>query len=297
MTRPDKTIDLHLHSTCSDGLLAPRQVVELAARRGVAAIALADHDNVDGVDVAMAAGAELGVEVIAGVELSVIWGEVQDVHLLGYGFDHHHSELTASLAEFRAFRAGRNERIVERVNEKLAAQGRTPIRFERVRQLAGGTFGRPHIARALIEAGHVVDMEQAFRDYLVPCNVPKRFFPAEEAIALIHAAAGVAVLAHPPYLPGGRDTFLRLLDDLVPRGLDGVEVYNGGAGVEETFWYLTETRRRGLLVTGGSDDHGRGEEGEESPGCSLGSLNVPYALYEELLQALARRRGGACGQG
>ncbi len=296
-TSSGKTIDLHLHTTCSDGLMTPEQVVALAAERGVAAIALADHDNVDGIDAALAAGAGLGVEVLSGVELSVIWGEVQDVHLLGYGFDHHHPQLTASLAEFRAFRAGRNARIVERVNEKLAAQGRTPIRFERVRQLAGGTFGRPHIARALLEAGHVADMEQAFRDYLVPCNVPKRYFPVEEAIELIHAAGGVAVLAHPPYLPGGRETFLGLLDDLAPRGLDGVEVYNGGATGEELFWYLTETRRRGLLVTGGSDDHGQGGTDEDAVGCTLGSLKVPYGLYEELRQALAKRRAAATGQG
>ncbi|ORJ57582.1 PHP domain-containing protein [Geothermobacter hydrogeniphilus] len=286
MNQADKTVDLHLHSTCSDGLMTPEEVVMLAAERGVAAIALADHDNVDGIDAALAAGERLGVEVISGVELSVIWEDLQDVHLLGYGFDHHHPRLTASLAEFRDFRAGRNERIVERVNDRLVEQGRTPISFERVWQLAGGTFGRPHIARALLEAGHVKTMEEAFKNYLVSCNIQKRFFPVVEAIDLIHDAGGVAVLAHPPYIPGGRETFRRILDDLQPKGLDGVEVYNGGAGVEETFWYLTETRRRGLLVTGGSDDHGNGDSGQDAAGARLGSLNVPYDCLEELRRKL-----------
>ncbi|GAB4164158.1 MAG: PHP domain-containing protein [Geothermobacteraceae bacterium] len=283
-----KRIDLHLHSTCSDGLRTPEEVVALAAQRHVAAIALADHDNVDGIDAALAAGQRLGVEVISGVELSVIWRDIEDVHLLGYGFDQHHAGLVEALRGFRDFRETRNERIVERVNARLVEQGRESITFERVRQLAGGTFGRPHIARALIEAGHVADMEQAFRDYLVPCNVAKRFFPVEEAVELIHQAGGVAVLAHPPYIPGGRDTFLAMLEDLVPKGLDGVEVYNGGAGPEETFWYLTETRRRGLLVTGGSDDHGTDRDAD-APGHGLGSLEIPWELLVELRQELDRR--------
>jgi len=290
---PQKTVDLHLHSTCSDGLMTPEEVVTLAAERGVAAIALADHDNVDGIDAAMAEGERLRVDVISGVELSVCWEDLEDVHLLGYGFDHHHPQLIASLAEFRQFRAGRNEQIVERVNARLAEQGRAPISFERVRQLAGGTFGRPHIARALLEAGHVKTMEEAFKGFLISCNVQKRFFPVLEAIELIHAAGGLAVLAHPPYIPGGRATFRRLLDDLQPKGLDGVEVYNGGAGVEEGFWYLTETRKRGLLVTGGSDDHGNAASTQDAPGSRLGSLNVPYDCLVELRLALASRSNAA----
>lgn len=289
MNLSERFIDLHLHSTCSDGLLPPEELVALAAARGLSAIALADHDNVDGVDVAMEAGRRHGVEIISGVELSVIWEDLEDVHLLGYGFDQHDPGLLASLDSFRAFRAGRNEQIVERVNSRLLEQGKDPIRFDRVCQLAGGTFGRPHIARALLEAGHVKTMEDAFKRYLVPCNVPKRFFPVVEAIDLIHAAGGLAVLAHPPYIPGGRQGFRVILDDLVSKGLDGVEVYCGGSGPEDTFWYLTETRKRGLLVTGGSDDHGNGEPQTDAPGAGIGSLCVPYVLLEEMHAALHRR--------
>jgi len=283
----DKTIDLHLHSTCSDGLRSPEEVVALAAERGVIAIALADHDNIDGIDRAMVASRNLGVEVLSGVELSVVWESLEDIHLLGYGFDHHHEELVSELKGFQDFRANRNAKIVERVNEKLSGEGWPQISFERVRELAGGTFGRPHIGRALQELEHITSMEQAFDDYLIPCNVNKRFFPIAEAIALIHRAGGLAVLAHPPFIPGGRETFLKLLESTIPMGLDGVEVFNSGARGQERDWTLTEVVRRGLLVTGGSDDHGSGDDARE-PGALLGSLEVPYHYLEKLKVALAK---------
>jgi len=282
-------VDLHLHSTCSDGLYTPAEVVRMAAEAGLTAIALCDHDNVDGIDEAMATGRELGVEVISGVELSVLWGEYEDVHLLGYGFDHHDPQLQASLREFQAFREGRNERIVERVNEKLAGEGRMAIDFQRVRALAGGTVGRPHIAQALIEAGHVANNDEAFRDYLVPCNVAKRFFPVDEAIALVHRAGGVTSLAHPPFITGDRSEFERLLDALVLLGLEGVEAWNNGSSNNDIDWYITAARRRGLIVTGGSDFHGI-EGGQVRIGGGRGNLKIPYSCVEEIHQALARRR-------
>jgi len=282
-------IDLHLHSTCSDGALAPAEVVARAARAGLKAMALADHDNIDGIEAAMAAGHELGVEVIAGVELSVVWQQWQDIHLLGYGFDWRHPQLAASLAEFQAFRAERNRLIVDRVNQRLQREGRPPIRFERVLELAGGTIGRPHVASALIEAGVVADVEAAFRDYLVDCNVPKRYFPVDEAIALIHAAGGVAVLAHPPFITRDRAQFRKLLDQLVGLGLDGVEVYNSGSSRNDSDWYLTEARRRGLIVTGGSDYHGLAGENLQI-GSGRGQLRVPYACVDEIRER-CRHRG------
>jgi len=274
-------IDLHLHSTCSDGALAPAEVVARAAQAGLRAIALADHDNIDGIEAAMAAGAELGVEVLAGVELSVVWQQWQDVHLLGYAFDWRHPQLVAALAEFQAFRTERNRKIVERVNRRLADQGHPPISFERVLELAGGTIGRPHVARVLIEAGVVPDVETAFRSYLVDCNVPKRYFPIDEAIALIHAAGGVAVLAHPPFVTRDRQEFRMLLDQLVALGLDGVEVYNSGSSRNDSDWYLTEARRRGLIVTGGSDYHGLAGENLQI-GSGRGQLRIPYSCVEEI---------------
>ena len=284
-----KRVDLHLHSTCSDGLHPPREVVRLAAEAGLAAIALCDHDNVDGIDAALTAGAEYGVEVISGVELSTVWESYADLHLLGYGFDHHHPELAASLAEFRDFREGRNERIVALINEKLAGEGRSPITFERVLARAGGTIGRPHIAQELIAQGYVKNTEEAFTRYLVPCNVQKRFFPFAEAIELVHRAGGVAVLAHPPFVTSDRTVLGELLDTFVTLGLDGVEAWNSGASRHDIEWYITLARRRGLLVTGGSDFHGS-EQGAVQIGSGRGQLRIPYACVEELRAALAARR-------
>jgi 3',5'-nucleoside bisphosphate phosphatase len=284
-------IDLHLHSTCSDGAHAPTAVIRMAADAGLAAVALCDHDNIDGIDEALAAGRVLGVEVLSGVELSVVWEGIEDIHLLGYGFDHQHAGLRRALQEFRDFRENRNEQVVARVNDKLRHEGRQTIDFERVMALAGGTVGRPHIATALREQQLVATSEEAFQRYLIPCNVPKRYFPIAEAIDLIHAADGVAVLAHPPFVTNDRAVFLRLLDALVVLGLAGVEAYSNGAANDDIDWYITESRRRGLLVTGGSDFHGM--EGEVIvAGGSRGNLWIPYALLDELRQAVAARRRG-----
>ena len=284
-----RLVDLHLHSTYSDGILAPTEVVRLAAEAGLAAVSLADHDNIEGTDEALAAGREFGVEVLSAVELSVVAGSFSDVHLLGYGFDHHHPELLASLHEFRAFREGRNERIVARVNDRLAAEGREPIDFAAVRALAGGTVGRPHIAMALMEKGYACDRDEAFKRYLVPCNVPKRYFPVAEAIDLVHRAGGVTVLAHPPYITPSRTAFRELLAELIALGLEGIEVYNTGASRDDLDWYLTEARRHHLIVTGGSDFHGI-EGGEITIGVGRGNLRIPYSCVEELRAALSSGR-------
>lgn len=287
-----KFIDLHLHSTCSDGLHPPEDVVRLAAEAGLAAVALCDHDNVDGVAVAQAAGDRLGVEVLSGVELSTVWEAFSDLHLLGYNFDHRHPELAANLAEFRDFREARNEQIVTRINEQLAREGRAPIAFATVLARAGGTVGRPHIALELIAHGYVASTEEAFERYLVPCNVAKRFFPLNLAIDLVHRAGGVAVLAHPPFITPDRQALERLLDVFVTLGLDGVEAWNSGATRNDIDWYITLARRRGLLVTGGSDFHGS-EGGTVRVGRGRGQLRIPYACVEEIRATAARRRGCA----
>ena len=281
-------VDLHLHSNFSDGVHAPAEVVRMAAQAGLTAIALCDHDNIDGIDQAMATGQALGVEVLSGVELSALWESYEDIHLLGYGFDHHHAGLKQTLAEFREFRERRNEHIVGRVNEKLLSEGRATIEFEAVRDKAGGTVGRPHIAMALLDAGHVKGTEDAFVRYLVPCNVAKRFFPLDQAIALVHQAGGVAVLAHPPYITPEMKTFETLLDSFVPLGLDGVEAWNSGATNNQIDQYITAARRRGLIVTGGSDYHGL-EGGAVVIGGGRGNLKIPYTCVEEIKGVLERR--------
>lgn len=279
-------VDLHLHSTCSDGALTPVELAPLAAQAGLRAIALADHDNLDGIVVLRSAAADLGLEVLSGVELSVVWRDWRDIHLLGYAFNPAHPPLVAALQEFQLFRASRNQQIVARVNERLLEAGHQEINFSRVRELAEGTIGRPHIALALHEAGLVKSVEEAFKTYLVACNVPKRYFPISEAIDLLHSAGGVAVLAHPTFITRDREAFRALLDELVELGLDGLEVYSSGCTRQDSDWYLTEARRRDLLVTGGSDFHGL--PGEAPVIGSGGGQRIPYRCVEEIHQRAAR---------
>lgn len=260
----------------------------MAAACGVDVLSLCDHDSIDGVVPAREAGKEVGVELVAGVEFSCVWeGRKQkytDVHLLGYGFSVEDAVLQGALREFQAFRAARNERIVSNVNTLLQRQGRTGLDFAAVQQRSGGSIGRPHIALELMSQGYVTDVEEAFKRYLVPCNVEKRFFPVHEAIEMLHNAGGVAVLAHPSYVTPARAEMEDLLDALTDLGLQGVEVYNNGATRADIDWYLAQTRYRGLIATGGSDFHGL-----EDGGAELGRVraygDIPRSCYMQL-QAL-----------
>jgi len=274
-------VDLHLHSIFSDGVLTPTELVAEAANLGLRAIALADHDNVEGIPEAIAAGRKLGIEVISAVELSVAWKEYQDLHLLGYAFDHENQALQNALAEFRDFRAGRSQRIVENINRQLEHEGRQPLDPADIRKRAGGTIGRPHIGHALLAVGHVQSMDEAFERYLVPCNEPKRFFPIDEAIRLIHEAGGCTVLAHPPFIGVDDETLVKLLRQFIALGLDGLEAYNSGAGNDDIDRHITLARRMGLIVTGGSDFH-QHLQGGIIMGAGYGNLKIPYRCVEEI---------------
>jgi predicted metal-dependent phosphoesterase TrpH len=289
-------VDLHIHSTCSDGYLSPEEVVRQAQSVGLAAVALADHDNIDGIDRAMQIGAELGIIVLAGVELSTQWYHFSDMHLLGYGFDYQDPYLVRALQEFQEFRRQRNQQIIDKVNQKLDGEQREPLVVEQVLQLAGGTIGRPHIAQALRQAGYVSNNDEAFDRYLVPCNVPKRYFPVDEAIRMIQRSGGIAVLAHPPYVTRDRRRLTKLVAELTALGLDGLEAYNNGAGLEETDWLIKLAREQGLIVTGGSDFHGDPGSAIEI-GCGIRGLQIPYSCLEEIETALSKRRPSASGAG
>lgn len=281
-------VDLHLHSHYSDGALSPASLVKEAAACGLRAVALADHDNVDGIDEALAAGCELGVEVVTGVELSVVWEDLSDLHLLGYGFDHRYAPLVQSLAEFRAFRAGRSLRILANINRLLGKSGQLPIEPSAVQVRAAGTIGRPHLARELVKRGLARDMEDAFERFLVPCNEPKRYFPMDEAIAMIHAAGGCAVLAHPPHIKVSEVQLRTLVGCFVALGLDGIEAYNSGSDNLTIDRHITLARQFGLLVTGGSDFHEARPAGV-TIGRGYGNLKIPYSCVEEIGQRLADR--------
>jgi predicted metal-dependent phosphoesterase TrpH len=287
-------VDLHLHSNFSDGSYPPEEVIRRVAEAGLKAASICDHDMIDGSDEAVRAGAEHGVEILVGVELSVVWEGYQDIHLLGYGFDHQHTGLKQALQEFRDFRKNRNVMIVEKVNERLCDAGREPLDLAAVQARAAGAIGRPHIAMELVAQGHVKDSDDAFKRYLVPCNVEKRFFPIDEAIDLVHQAGGVAVLAHPPFISPERKVIATMLDAFVELGLDGVEAYNSGGSNDDIDWAISEARKRNLIVTGGSDFHGD-SKGDIAIGTGRGNLKIPYSCVEEINTAVARRRAGTDG--
>ncbi|RNC69604.1 MAG: PHP domain-containing protein [Desulfuromonadales bacterium] len=283
-----KTVDLHVHSLHSDGVLSPTVLVRMAAERGLAAIAIADHDAVTGIDEALAAGLRLGIDVLPAVELSVEYGRYHDVHILGYCIDHRDPELVAMLAEFRAVRDSRGRAIVEKINRRLIHAHKEPIAFDAVLDLADGAVGRPHIGRVLVERGYARDMEDAFRRYLIPCDVPKLYIPAAEAIAQIRRVGGVAVLAHPTTVTDDRRKLRRILAELAALGLDGLEVFNNMCYKDDMLFLESLATENGLLVTGGSDFHGF--EDDVEIGTGRGGLAVSHRLAEAVKNLAASRK-------
>lgn len=280
-------IDLHLHSNYSDGVRTPAELVDMACRLGLKAIALADHDTVDGVDEAVAAGKSCGLEVLPALEFSVAFGPYRDVHLLGYLLDHRDPGLLATLAEFREKRERRSEAIIDKINEKLAVEGKLPIDKAEVAALAGGALGRPHIAQVLMANGYAGGMQDAFSRYLIPCDVPKRYFPVEEALATVRRLGGVAVLAHPTSITAERATLTRVIDELAALGLDGLEAYNNICSEQESEFLRYFAEKSRLIWTGGSDYHGI-EDGIEM-GSGRGSMAVPYSCVEALKERAGAR--------
>ena len=255
-------VDLHTHSTASDGSRSPGDVVASASAARLAAFALTDHDTIAGLPAARAAAAQLDVRVIAGVELSAVEGDLE-THILGLHLSDL-SELEHRLVALREMRVSRATRIVERLNA-LGVQ----ITFDAVlKEAAGGAVGRPHVARALIAAGVASDFREAFERWLgngKPAFVAKDRLPLAEAIGLIHRAGGLAVLAHPGQL-GTRER----LTALVALGLDGVEVLHPGHSWDDSQRLDALAGELDLVRSGGSDWHG-GSDGARS----LGMMRVP----------------------
>jgi hypothetical protein len=255
-------VDLHSHSTASDGSRAPRDVVLEAKRVGLAALALTDHDTLSGVGEALTAGAELGVRVVTGVELSAV-EEDTETHILGLHLSDTRA-LEARLVSLRDMRRTRAERIVVRLNE-LGVR----IEFSAVlEQAAGGAIGRPHVARAMIAEGWAIDFRDAFDRYLGngrPAFVAKERLAVTDAIDLIHAAGGLAILAH----PGSSGTRERIAA-FVAQGMDGVEVRHPSHSSEDVARLLALVEHFSLVPSGGSDWHGA-TDGPRT----LGMMKVP----------------------
>lgn len=279
--------DLHVHSDVSDGFDAPAEVVAHAARARLAAVALTDHDTVEGVPAALRAGARLGVRVVTGVELSL--DHRGTCHVIGLGFDLDDPDLAALMRRIRRGRSARNEELLDRLEDLDV-----PVARERVLELAGdGVVGRPHFARALIEAGHVPSFQQAFDRYLGhgrPAFVERDRVEPEEAFRVLHAAGGATVLCHPYTLgydskrsPEGRR---RLLEQLVrwrDAGLDAMEVRYGSYSQAEERHFTALAQEAGLLPSGGSDYHGR-RDARTRVGVGRGGLRIPVEWLDALLE-------------
>jgi hypothetical protein len=270
-------IDLHTHSLRSDGALGEVELIRRAAARGVRIQALSDHDTLMGVAAAVAEGDRLGVRVIPATELNTEseWG---DVHILSYFVDPHDDALEERLRWLRENRGRRIELMVQKLNLLGYA-----VSLDRVRDIAqGGSLGRPHLAQALFEAGHVPTYDSAFVTLISkdsPAYVSRVGLAPLEAVALVREHGGVPALAHPGTTVG----LERLLPALVEAGLAGIECYYPSHSASRTASCLRLAAQWGLVPTGGSDFHGRGEHGAD-----LGGVFVP----PECIEALESRRGG-----
>ncbi len=280
----DGKVDLHLHTLASDGRLTPEALVRLAHERGVRCMAVTDHDTTDAVAAATAEGARLGVEVIPGIELGTD-SRSGDLHMLGLFLRYEDPELQRVLARFREGRVGRARRMVEVLNG-LGLM----ITWERVRELAGeASVGRPHVAQALLEAGYVRSMPQAFDEYLgdgKPAGLPREKFTPAQSIDLIHSVGGLAVAAHPHEGKG----VTHMISELAAAGLDGIECYYQGYDAERVEGLVALARSYSLVPTGGSDYHGFPLSGHTEIINFPGSVDVPRTVLDELEARLASAR-------
>jgi predicted metal-dependent phosphoesterase TrpH len=258
-------IDLHLHTTASDGRCTPRELVERAAAAGLSVMAVTDHDTIASVPEVQAHAHARGINAVAGIEITAVESG-HDVHMLGYFLDPENASLSRFLAAQRATRIAR----VEAIGERLAAL-RMPVNLkpllEEARRETGRSIGRPKVARALIAAGYVKDTREAFDKWLgrgCPAFVERSGAAPEEVIAIVHRAGGLASLAHP-----GRTDIDRRLDALCRAGLDAIEVYHSDHTPGDIARYARVARTLGLLVTGGSDFHGDPAHGLEPGGSTL----------------------------
>ncbi|MFC1962259.1 PHP domain-containing protein [Chloroflexota bacterium] len=274
-------IDLHVHSNASDGRFSPEEIVQKAAALGLTALALADHDSVAGVAPAVrAATAFPGLTVIPNVEISTDTDD-GEVHVLGYFIDHTDAGLNANLEGFRNSRLTRVRKMLARLNDLGM-----PVAWQRVRELAGdGSFGRPHVARAMLEKGYITSFREAFEKYIGyggPAYVPREKMTPDEAIDLILRARGLPGLAHPFTMAN----VAAMVAKLKEAGLVALEAYYNGYTPGQRKTLVSLAQKYHLITTGGSDYHGL----DDSTETMLGNAGVPAESVKRLI-ALAEQRG------
>jgi predicted metal-dependent phosphoesterase TrpH len=275
-------IDLHTHSTASDGIYSPSELLQRAKELGLRVLALTDHDTTGGLEEAAQAAGKLDIDFIAGIEINtdVIGGEV---HVLGYFLEYQRPAFQAILQVLRDARERRGQRMVELLHEQGVS-----VAWERVREIAQGAVGRPHVAKALLEAGYVQTIGEAFDKYIgtgCPAYVPRYRITPEDAVRLIASANGLPVLAHPIGLPGLAE-LRNWLPGLCAAGMVGLETYYGPYTPEEEQALLALANEYGLIPTGGTDFHGPGIH--PTP---LGGRFVPPEAVERLKAEAVKRRG------
>jgi len=276
--------DLHIHTFYSDGTDSPEEVVRQAKAKRLSCIAISDHDTLDAIEPILPVAADAGIEVLTGIELSTEH-EGKDVHILGYCFDHHNEGF---IARIREFQQARLERIKD-ILDKLKGHGIDNITLEEIQAMTkSDSLGRPHVAKKLIEKGWVRDNREAFERYLAEdglAYVAKFRQTPREAIELLHAAGGVAVMAHP--MVTKKD---QIIPELVEAGLDGLEVFYPNFSQSVIMYYKTIAEKYQLLMTGGSDAHGKAKTNT-----SIGKKKIPYELVEKIKQAAQKRQGPQAG--
>ncbi|HHW02782.1 MAG TPA: PHP domain-containing protein [Thermoanaerobacterales bacterium] len=262
-------VDLHIHTTFSDGRLTPAEVVKISHEMGLRAIAITDHDTVEGIPYAIEESRKYkNIEVIPGIEINTYYSD-QEVHILGYFIEYNNVELKKKLSDLLQKRIERTRKITE----KLIQLG-INITFEEIKSRAQGpSIGRPHVARALIDKGYANSIEDAFDKFLNPgrpAYVPRYKITPFDAVDIIKLSNGIPVLAHPGLL--GKK---QIINELIDYGIMGIEVYHKDHNMEQVKYYMNIASEKKLLMTGGSDSHG------ETP-LLLGTLDIPREFVLEL---------------
>jgi len=274
----EQVADLHIHTTASDGVLTPVETVHEAVRAGVAAIAITDHDTLGGIPEAVEAGRHAGLTVVPGVEINTDFGQ-SEVHMLGYFIDMESGPLKDELEKLRGYRTDRARAMVEKLRESGIM-----ITFDMVKEIAGSaSIGRPHVARAIVQAGYCGGLNGAFGKYLVrgaPGYVPRSKLSPFTAIEIICASGGVAAMAHP-----GSSKHDELIPQFAEAGMKGLEVYHTDHSSHARRHYKKLAEKYGLIATGGSDFHGP----DVLKKVPIGHATVPVEVVDHLREAAGIR--------
>ena len=279
-----ESIDLHTHTKRSDGTFSPTELIIHAHFLELKAIAITDHDTIDGLDEAIDAGYRLRVEVVPGAELSIEYDlpESGHMHVVGLFLDPSSQDLRDGLDWLKRKREERTPKIL-----KILDEHGVHLTVEEIMEKAGGgSVGRPHMARLMLEKGYVSSISEAFEHYLkkgAVAYVPKEKFPLERAVAMIRSAGGIPILAHPYSLKLDDQALEDLLVSMKEKGIAGIEVYYSNHSAEQTERYLSLAHKLDLLISGGSDFHGENKP-DIRLGTGLGDLDIPYSILADMKQ-------------